>query len=342
MPAFEKAKWIWNGEMHSPNVYVSFEDSFSLPEKSGEVRLRISCDRNYALYCNGKFVDCGQYGDYEDLKYYDELDVTPYLSAGENKLLVTVFYQGQDCSNYRRGEAGVIYEVSGERGVLCASSEQTVTYKNSAYEDGCGVEFVSGQLGFTFHYDSLRESERLFESRAELVFKTADIAPRPIKKLTISERVPAMLKNRGAFADTVSSGTPAYKMQYSALDFSDPNTDMPLPSDAGIIIERSPSARASSGSFTPDGTFAVIDLGEENTGLLSLDIEVECDCDVFIGWGEHLDDMRVRSYVGGRNFAASYHAHAGRNVFFCPFLRCGLRYLQLAVYAPSFVLHYAG
>ena len=61
--------------------------------------------------------------------------------------------------------------------------------------------------------------------------------------------------------------------------------------------------------------FAIVDLGEENTGFISLDIDVPCDCDIYIGWGEHLTDLRVRSFVGSRNFAVKYRARAGRNRF---------------------------
>ena len=107
---FDKAVWIWHNDYSTTNVYVDFDDSFTLDEV-GECRILISCDRNYSLSINDRFVNCGQYSDYEDLKYYDELDITPFVKAGENRLHITVFHQHQSSSTYRQGKPGLIFEV---------------------------------------------------------------------------------------------------------------------------------------------------------------------------------------------------------------------------------------
>ena len=54
-----------------------------------------------------------------------------------------------------------------------------------------------------------------------------------------------------------------------------------------------------------------------------------------IGFGEHLDDLRVRSFVGGRNFCFRYLAKEGKNDFFYPYQRIGLRYLQFHIYSRT-------
>jgi hypothetical protein len=91
-----------------------------------------------------------------------------------------------------------------------------------------------------------------------------------------------------------------------------------------------------------DGAYFLVDMGEEAVGYLTLDFDVPMECDVLIGYGEHLEDLRVRSSVGGRNFCASYHAKAGRNTFFQPFLRLGLRYLQIHIYSKAGTIHHLG
>lgn len=48
-----------------------------------------------------------------------------------------------------------------------------------------------------------------------------------------------------------------------------------------------------------------------------------------IGYGEHLDDLRPRTYVNGRHFAFSYRLKRGNNPFVQPFGRMGGRYLVL-------------
>ena len=60
--------------------------------------------------------------------------------------------------------------------------------------------------------------------------------------------------------------------------------------------------------------------------------------------GKRLEDLRVRSSVGGRNFANRFICRAGRQAFTHHFLRLAGRYLQLHIIDPgdSFTLHYAG
>lgn len=337
MKSFSEAKWIWHNSYRGTNVYVNFEDEFTLGDAPSACSIKISCDRNYALYINGGFVDSGQYSDYEDLKYYDELDITPHVKPGKNTLLAVVYYQGVSCSTYRRGEPGLIFEVSADGEVVCASSERTVAYKNSAFADGDQIEWVSGQLGIGFHYDATREGERTGEKPADIVEKTMDIRPRPIEKLTVDPHAKASIINKGVFFDT-AAGTPAQKMQAAALATQYLCGGEGLPSDEGVALSKEPTAAGPE----PDGVFAIVDLGEENTGFISLDIDVPCDCDIYIGWGEHLADLRVRSFVGGRNFAVKYRARAGRNRFENPLFRCGLRYLQLHIYAERCTIYYAG
>ena len=55
-----------------------------------------------------------------------------------------------------------------------------------------------------------------------------------------------------------------------------------------------------------------------------------------------MDDQRVRTYVGGRNFAARYAAHKGCNRFMYELRRVGMRYITLFVNAKQFTLNYAG
>ena len=88
--------------------------------------------------------------------------------------------------------------------------------------------------------------------------------------------------------------------------------------------------------------YILLDMGREETGWFHLDIELDAPCEILAGFGEHLEDLRVRSAVGGRQFAAQYQARAGRQQFTHTFKRLGLRYLQLHIYARRAVLYYAG
>jgi len=68
---------------------------------------------------------------------------------------------------------------------------------------------------------------------------------------------------------------------------------------------------------------------------LEFSLETAKKTEVLIGFGELLDDLRVRSYVGGRNFCFQYIAEKGKNEFFYPYQQLGLRYLQFHIQSKS-------
>ena len=82
MKAFNLAKWIW---LHGENKKDEYGEFFSLffANKKPTV-CRLSCDGDYALFLNGKFVASNQYGDFEHYKIYDEIDITEPVNEGEN------------------------------------------------------------------------------------------------------------------------------------------------------------------------------------------------------------------------------------------------------------------
>jgi len=88
-----------------------------------------------------------------------------------------------------------------------------------------------------------------------------------------------------------------------------------------------------------DGIYLVFDMGQEEAGHVQLDIEAPDGTMLDMGYGEHLDDGRVRSFVGGRSFGARYICREGRQQFTHHFLRWAGRYLQIHVHAGAFTLH---
>ena len=342
MNPFEHAKWLWDASQNNArNLYLDFYDTFRY-DGAGSRTLYISADANYALYVNGALAYFGQYADYENYKIYDTLDITPFLRADENVLKITVHGRGCNFSTYRMGQPGVIYALYKDEEELLVSSENTRMGKNPSYQSG-NVEIVTGQLGFSYVYDATKETTRPKVCSPDIVEKTKELSPRPIKKLTVGENRKAELCALGVFMDTKAEGlSMGQKMEYAFLSTHEAEAMTGLP--AHQMLPRKDGVPLKGGQFDSlaDGVFAVVDLGVESAGVLSLDISVPEDCDILIGYGEHLDDLRPRSYVGGRNFALKYRAKAGRNTFVGPFLRLGLRYLELNIYADSCTIFYAG
>ena len=141
----EGAEWIWCNDSPQADEYGEFADCF--PYEAGRAVLRISADSNYAAYVNGELAAWGQYADFPWDKVYDEVDVSGFCRKGENRLAIVVWYYGiSTSSTYCRGNAGLLYELAGEKGVLCRSGQETLSRMSRAYLSH-RVRIIAGQLG---------------------------------------------------------------------------------------------------------------------------------------------------------------------------------------------------
>ncbi len=329
MELWKTGKWIWAEGYDSVNTYVDAACSFSV-SAGQKIVMAISVDTNYAFEAGGQLF-FGQYADYPFDKVYDLLDLTDAVTPGENRIVIRVWHQGDNSSTARGEAAGLIYEIFADGVCIAASGEDTPVRPVTGYAMG-PVEQVSGQLGYSFRYDArAKEAEFVPCTLAE---KPLPVRERPIRKLVLGGDEPAVMTVSGTYTDAPDAGkhTLGQRMQFAALRFGRHDLTRRLPSEEGILLN----------AGDDDGIFFLVDTGRENAGLLSLDIELEEDADILVGWGEHLDDLRVRTIIGGRNFAASVHAAAGRNRFVHPFRRLGMRYLEVHIPAKTARIYYAG
>ncbi len=337
MQYLKKARWIWCAEAADVNAYAVFEQKFIVAKGNERAVLRISADSQYFVTLNGTTVGLGQYADYPDHKVFDEYDVTELLRDGANLLKVTGYCTVTESSVYRFGTPGVLYELSMGEEVLAFSHAGIPCSPHPCYRSG-KIENITGQLGYTFDYDAT--AQPLPYAPAVEVAGAQSLHLRPIKKLSILPRRETRLITAGVWLDK-ASGAPAQRMQYAPIAYRplhsliDSSKRPTFPCKDGVYFHMKESEDA-------DGIYMLIDLAKECAGLIELELQVESSCEVLIGWGEHVDDLRVRTAVGGRNFGARYVAHAGRQRFTHLYKRCGLRYLQLFVRARSVRLFYAG
>ena len=75
------------------NKHVIFRKKFNL-SSFNKAMLKITADDYYKLYINGKYVTEGPAPGYHNAYYYNEIDVTEYLSGGENVIAIHNYYQG--------------------------------------------------------------------------------------------------------------------------------------------------------------------------------------------------------------------------------------------------------
>lgn len=343
---FQEAIWIWAGGALQKNQYIRFLNEFYLDGPTGTAELFISVDSNYAVWINGSFVNCGQYADFPDYKVYDSLDVSSCLKSGKNTIAIEGYFNGEESSVYYKGAPGLLYELTKDGRVLAKSDQNNRCSVDHAYQNG-EVEKITPQLGYTYHYDAKRDDGWTRDGyipgeewkQAVPVCKAKELFERPVQKLKIQKPVCAQICAQGVFLENrnFSNETTGKKMQRAYLDFR-PFSELTESAQQSLPSEKGVAFQAPEG----DGVFIVIDMEKEKAGFLRLLLETEAPAGVDIGFGEHLSDMRVRTYVGGRNFAVTFHTKSGMNEFTGYFKRLGCRYLQLHVHALKFTLFYAG
>ena len=75
------------------NRHILFRRKISLGKIQSAI-IRISADDYYKLYINGRYVAMGPAASYPQAYNYNEIDVSEYLSSGENVIAVHTYYQG--------------------------------------------------------------------------------------------------------------------------------------------------------------------------------------------------------------------------------------------------------
>ena len=334
MTPFVQAKRIWSAHDTRPNQYVGFRTRFSMEALPQKAFLRIRADNRYSITLNGKWIAAQQYSDYDFAPVYDEIEVSSWLCIGENTLEILGYCQNETSAIYRRGEPSLIFELCADGVIVTASGKDTLVTTDTGFQSG-EVEKTSHQLGYSFRYNAKDAQEPVYLPATLLSEREMDYRLRPIPQLTVGDPLPARIAAQGIFIKSgeTESGKAIMSDFLSARPFKNMSADEnALPSDNGITLS------AEDG----DGIYAVIDLGSENAGYLLLDALVEEDTRITCGYGEHLDDLRVRAAIDGRNFAFEIHATKGRNTLFYPIKRIGCRYLQIHAACKKITLYYAG
>jgi len=332
LTAASQEAWIWPAIDRQENQFVEFRHVFTLTESSAdELRdalLELSVDTNYVAWLNGRCIGQGQYRDYPDRKIFDALEVGQHLRPGLNVLGVLAYHQLRNSSVYCPGDPGLIYRLRAGASPkpVIFSGTQTLWRQCPTYVSGT-LPVISSQLSFTFIYDARRQDnwrdDRYEPDAAWQAITPAEqskpehrrtIQPRPVQRLVTHPPVATRLVQRGRFAQ------PEHDPSLSAAQ---------LMQEAILIPdgEQSPHAIA--------GRYELHDMGREEAGLLDLEITAPAGTIIDIGYGEHLDDGRVRTAIGTRNFASRYICRQGRQQFTHAITRWAGRYLQVHVYGDA-------
>lgn len=314
MDFFKDANWIFVDGVDT-DVFDStfYYKALFNTQKPKEVKLLIASHRNYAVYINGKFIDAYQYDDYEDFQIYDTIDITDFLKDGENELLIWHYVAGTGFSTCRKLIPGVIFTVISDGETILNSSTDTLSAMDKRV---LGFkEFISEQLGYNLDFDANNCITEF--KKSVLVGKEKHLNPRPVKKCIINEKPSGVLIKKGFFTDKNREETKSVRMQKAELFELNSSRDQ------------------------KDGIWLLYDCGE-TSGFVDFSVEVDEPCEILIGFGEHLEDGRLRTNLQERNFTLRYITKKGLNNFFYPLLRIGLRYLCFYIYSTTVKVNYMG
>ncbi len=356
------AQWVWPAaSAQPPNQYVHLLQDFEVSADSlAGAKLAISADSNYAVWINGEFAGFGQWSNFPDDKTYDVIDISDHLQPGANRIGITGYWQGESSSTYRPGAPGVVFAIQAGNKVLAHSGEGTRMRPAPNYVSGPYPK-VTGQLGFAFEHRGDKLDGWLtpgYVPGEEWKAPSADelkplsersVRSRPIAKLLLQDRLPMKIVSQGAFTRTNPTQPPADAIQSDALAwrapadvFAKPQPQLDASETTGVSIKPEVVSKAT-------GAYIVLDTGFEEAGLLELEMDAPKGTVVDVGYGEHLEDLRVRASVGGRQFAIRHTTPAGHHTFLHPFLRLAGRYLQVHITPPAgydpaqpIILKYAG
>lgn len=313
---FEKLglKWIWNdGNDTDVNQYSCFRKTFNL-EKTEEYFLYICADTDYVAEINGEVVGFGTFKAYPQNKFYDKIDVSKYLKVGENTIDILAYYQGVSTYSYVKGEPGLIFGIIGENTVI--TNDGTLYCNKTGYKNG-EIMKITRQLGPSFLFDANKKDYTEFypaHIKNYSKYLPAEVPERPVLNLDTSNYREGKRKTQGVFmyqregrtlAEKVHNSYMAYEQTYNLLD---------------------------NDKILRDNSYHIYDLGKETSGYLTFEIEATEGTEFIISWGEHLEDLRVSSFINiGGYFTCKYIAKAGINKFTAYFRRIGCRYLQVNI-----------
>ena len=331
------AQPIWFCE-NKVNHYVDFKVDFILDKIENDAKLYIAVDTEYVVFINGKFVDMGAYDDFPNNKSYDVLNIAEYLIKGENELFIIGYAQGIGSFQYIKGTPFMIFSLVNGEFVL--SSNQNILCRENPYYKSGEVELISFQMAYSFEYDASKK-ENAWENAVLVNSNTISkkFYERPLKKCVFEPKSTSIIKAQGMIKRELDKN--ATVSEHLKSDYL--STVMPTEMYINELIGQSSSftgnlvlwnASVNEGqvarfnkSAVADGIYLIVDLQKMQSGLLELELTASNGTVVEIGYGECIDDMRVRTYMV--KSVGKYICKDGHQKFTHYLKRLAGRYIQL-------------
>jgi len=313
-------KWIWHKSSNENNTYVNFLREFKIESTEG-AKIKIAADSEYVLYINDSFVGCGQFDDFPPLRTYDTYDIENYMKSGKNTLKIFAYYQGEESYQYKKGDAGICFEIDVD-GTKIVSDKNTLSALSKTFKSGCDMHKTTIQYGYGFICDGRAEGKEIYEESAEKPLPPLQM--RPIEKCVFEDRNSKIIA-QGTFLRQEETSHIGINMMRDCL--SSKTMSEIFESDMETVKAH-------------ENIYVIYDLEKNTSGYFTMEIDAEEGTVVDIGYGEHLEDMRVRTAIGDfsgfedrpvRCFANRYICREGRQKFSYYYRRISGRYISLHI-----------
>ena len=279
------------------------------------VTCTVAADSGYVLWVNGKFIATGKFTDPFAGTLFDQADITEALEPGRNQIMFLVTGTKQDTAN-------IAFEIKAEDKLLLASSS------NTRY--AMGTQYHSGAM--LFDYNAM-DSARLEWENATECEEIQTITLRTQPQMNILPRCDEQICAQGVYLNADSETlSPALHMKRAYM--------------AGLEIQEvceDGFTFTAPANIPGDGMYVILDLGAQENGYFDLEMEAPTGTVVEIAFGEHLDDLRVRTTQEDPSTTAIYRCKGEKVEHFTYYhAPVSCRYIQLFISSKKFMLYYAG
>lgn len=320
-------KWIWLSEgPEGINQYACFRKTFVLKKDPEKAILSIAADSDYRLKINGIPVYGRQFSDYPRYRSFNEHSIGKILKKGRNLISILSYYRGENSFEYRKGKAGLIFQLDYGDGLI--TSDRTCKCRLSPSFTSGPLPKVTNQMGFTVTFDARMEdkwenfpyNDSGWKMAAELSGPIdgywKNIQPRPLPLLKEGAFLQGEIHSRGVFLRTLKRASAA-KSVFHDLKHVEHTAEN---NRRDVVVDVPEKKRM--------GAFLIFDIGREEVGLLHFCVVAPEGTVIDVAHGEHLGDLGVRAMIKNREFADRYICRQGLNEFTLPFRRLGCRYLE--------------
>ncbi len=335
---FQGLAWLWPMDAPSPPTLIQFRLKITRPVTAENAGLWVGADSNFQAFVNGILVGRHQFSDAPSGKTVRKLPVSP-LHDGCNVIAIEVYYRGGASLEYEAGAPGLAVCLEG---VSCEADGVSDWRCRAAPEFRHGDRTkVTAQMGHVMTYDLRRRDDWAAIGYDDATWSSVvptrpprTIFERPILPLYEADPTPVRVcAVTPARCDPLAADEPvAVQMMRDVLGCATP---VGLPGVPARSVDAGPVLTLPCPSPPHDAIHAVLDLGREETGLLTVDVDASAGTVLDIGHGEHWDGARVPVRIGTRNFADRFILAEGRNRFTLAHRRLGARFLELRVRGHS-------